>query len=163
MQSKVGSLRDSLTDALGVVRRYQNVLLDERQQLLASTKPAANLVENRDYELDALNNAWSAGEVIRARLDTVLILFSTRDSMVDKRDKMIVERQLSLAADHTKRSAETSYLQANTSLTRLTRSGMAIDVAKMVLKLRDTIGLVLGEFQRCELSKLPLRQPPTPQ
>ena len=91
------------------------------------------------------------------------MLFSTRDSMVDKRDKLIVERHLSLAADHTKRSAETSYLQANTSLTRLTRSGMTIDVAKMVLKLRDTIGSVLGEFQRCELPKLPSRQPSTPQ
>jgi hypothetical protein len=163
MQSKVGAIKDSLTDALDSVRRYQNVLLNEREQLLASKQPADRLIEARNYELDALNNAWSAGEVIRARLDTVSILFSTRDLMVDKRDRIIVEQHLSLAAEHTKRSAETSYIQANTSLTRLSRSGMPIDVARMVLKLRDAIGSVSGEFQRCELPKLPSRQPPTPQ
>lgn len=161
MDSKVKSLEKSLTDAIEVLDQHNNLLLNEASRLLASTPSEASLnqAEKINLEVDLLVNSRSAGAIIQARLDAVSTLVSIRDSMVDKRDKMIVELYLSAVTVHTKNMAEIAYRQANASLTRMSRPGVAIDVSK----LRDTIGTVLREFQRCESPKLPSRGPPTRQ
>jgi hypothetical protein len=67
--------------------------------------------------------------------------------MVDRRDKVIVEKDLSATVVRAKKIAEISYRTTNQFLTRMSRPGIAIDVSK----LRDAIGRVITEFQQCEL------------
>ena len=157
--SRVKSLEKSLTDAIEVLDQHNKLLLDEISKLLASTPSEASLNQagKINLESDLLLSAKSAGEIVQARLDALSTLVSIRDLMVDKRDKMFVEVQLSASVVFTKNLAEIAYKRANESLARLSRPGVAIDVSK----LRDTIGVVSNEFQRCESPKLPSRRPAT--
>ena len=161
MQNRVEHLKKSLTAANEMLRQHRMSLLNEAGTLLGNTPSDAilNQVAKINREHDLLVGVISDGESVQGPLDTVSTLVSIRDVMVDKRDKMIVELNISLNAVHTKKMAELSYRTTNESLTQMSRPGVAIDVSK----LRDTIGLVLGELQKCELPKMPSRGPQTRQ
>lgn len=154
MLSKVTALQDSLTGALSALRQHQGVLMSE-----GSREARESEFQKIFNEIDRLNLSMSGGEQIEIRLDAISILVSIRDFMVDKQDKLIVEQYISLYGLNVKNTAEIVFRSISKTLTQVSRPGVAIDVSK----LRDAIGTVVGEFERCEAPKPLSRRPATRQ
>lgn len=160
-ESKVKALEKSLTDALSKLRQHEEVLINENKRLLAG---AFSEVSEKDFqkttlEIDRVSLSHIVGEQVESRLDATSMQVVIRDLMVDKQDRLIVEKYLSLYAAQLKRISEINYRYISKTLTQVSRPGVAIDVSK----LRDVLGTVLGEFQRYEAPKPPSKRAPTVQ
>ena len=68
--------------------------------------------------------------------------------MVDKRDKVVVEKYLSSSVFFIKGSAERVLSYVNGIMAKLSRPSLAVDIAR----LRDSVAGVAEEFASCESS-----------
>lgn len=148
----IGQLQQSLDEANSALLRGRRLLVEEVGQLLkGSPRTEAALVEseriNREQELLESAGASELG----AWLSSSGTLAAIRDAMQDKRDRFVVEMYLSLQLVMVKQHAEIQLNSVNRSLAKMSRPGLAIDVAKV----RDSVNAVLAEFRNCESPKLP--------
>ena len=123
------------------------------------TKATVEEVGRISIEQDFLIQANLSGENVETAVNAALVLATVRDFMVDKRDRVVVESYLSISASYVRSIAEIRTRYLNQLLTKMSRPGLAIDVSK----LRDAIGMVLGEFQKCESPRVPSTGPQTRQ
>ena len=157
--SRLENLTELLTAAETLLNQHNRSFLNEWQNLRDRTLSDAILqqIQKIQFETDLLGSVIANNNSIKGPLDTTLTLANIRDAMVDKRDRTVVALYLSQSAAYTRKIAEISYRDTNESLTKISRPGVAGDVSK----LRDAIGMVLRELEKCESPKMPARVPQT--
>ena len=96
-------------------------------------------------ELDSLNHIMQAVKGINNALGPASLLAAIREQMVYSADKVAVNARLSLLLFTARQEAEKAYQYVGPALTKITSSGVAVDVAKM----RDAIEAVLKAVGNC--------------
>ena len=153
---KLDQLQSSVRFANGLLTQHRESLQREVSGLLgyAPTQATLNEVDRINREDDLLKSADAS--VVEMALQNASILAAVRDVMVDQRDRVIVEKYLSISVFGTKRLAEIKLRYLNQILAKISRPGVAIDVSR----LRDEVGAIASEFEKCESPKpLTTRKP----
>jgi hypothetical protein len=91
---------------------------------------------------------------LELKLGEASTLASIRDVMQDKWDKSVVQSYLSLSVVSANSQAEIQLRSLDRIMTRTSRPGIAVHVSK----LRDAVGAVATEFQKCERPRLPKKK-----
>jgi len=86
----------------------------------------------------------SAGYVVTS-LDQALTLSHLKSVMVDQRDKIAVEKFLSIVAARVRKSSQSAHERVSQLLPRISTPGIAVDTAK----LRDNLALTTKAFESC--------------
>lgn len=123
------------------VSGHSTALLTEQVML----QDNASLFDKIQAEIGYLDMAIQAGDRAAATLNTAWILALVRNQMIDKRDREIAARFLSLTLKHSHEVAQSAFNSTNNVLRRLTRPGIAVDVAG----LRDAIETVAKDLSKC--------------
>jgi len=126
--------------------------MNEVKMLLGRATSDAGIqqIEKINQEINLLDSVTLDYNTVQGPLNTASTLAAIRDVMVDKRDKTILELYLSESAVYAKNHAELSFNATNRTLTVMSRPGIAVDVSR----LRDAMGMVLKELQKCESPRI---------
>lgn len=100
-----------------------------------------------ELENSTIDNVLVIAGRVTARLDQTILLLQVREVMVDKRDRAAVSGFLSIVSSTVAKASRSSVEAINRSLIRISRPGIAADVAK----LRDRVSDVLAAFENCAM------------
>jgi hypothetical protein len=114
----------------------------------ASTQATLDRISKIQRDQDLLGYAHERTARLETDLQYAHVLAGIREVMVDKRDKVVVEKYLSSSAFFIKGSAERVLSYVNGIMAKLSRPSLAVDMAR----LRDSIAGVAEEFASCESS-----------
>lgn len=156
---KLDQLQNAVANAGAVLNQHAGSLIQDMRGRLnaAQTEAALAQVDKMQLELNEIQQAESVGERVESALRIASVLAGVRDVMVDRRDTELANKFLSLYIAAAGRYAREANPFVNRILTKISIPGVAIDVAK----LRDAIGMVGRELEKCESPKLPARVPQT--
>lgn len=109
--------------------QHHDTLQSEIDGLLryAQTQSTINEIDRNQRDQSIVAGVLDAGERVGTALNAASMLAGIRDTMMDKRDTVIVERFLSLRISYIKRTAENQLRYVNKILTKLSRPGLAVD------------------------------------
>ena len=102
-------------------------------------------IEQLQSEIADVDSALSAGNDLQTEIANSWMLAMLRDKMVDARDKTMVSAFLSLRLSLARKMSELTDPMIGRTLRRITRPGIAVDVAK----LRDAVETVAKELAKC--------------
>jgi hypothetical protein len=120
----------------------QALLLEEGNLIAAGAFERADRVAREQV---LISSADQVASYVSNNLDKTLLLAQLKNVMVDQRDRMIVEKILSLIAKSVKDTSQRAHERISQLLSKVTRPGIAVDVAK----LRDSLAEINKVFSSC--------------
>lgn len=122
---------------------HRGALQDEASKL---NSIGAHDKSMRNYDEDGLiDSAQRSADYVVIELSKSLMLSQLKSMMIDQRDKVAVERFLSLVAVYVGKSSQAAQERLGQILSRVSRPGVAIDIAK----LRDILTATTKDFGVC--------------
>ena len=143
----INQLEGSVRAASERLSQHSAALIKEMQRLLTNAKSNGDTLafERVEVENGQLSRIIYLGDRIAERLSAASMLVQIRDGMVNVKDKTLVSAHLSIELSRTQKMGENMFKDINSTLTALSRPGVAIDVAK----LRDAIDVVVKTLAIC--------------
>ena len=150
--SRLSELQRSLNVADSALRRDEELLLAEGQGMLKRSPVTDATLNDAMRVLGEQERVSSANtSELELLLGAASTLAAIRGVMKEKWDRSVVETYLSLSVFSVKGQAEIKLKSLDRILTQTSRPGIAVNISK----LRDAVGALVTEFQKCESPRLP--------
>ncbi len=139
---RIGQLRQN-------VSAHVAQLLKELEAVMpsAQTETAFARADKLYYQTEAIGSADLAGERLASTLSTALIVAQIRDSLRGSKDIATVNKFLSTLLVYVAKTASGLQQSINRYFTKITAPAAIHDVSK----LRDAIGDIASQYERCSL------------
>ena len=144
-ESRIEKLEAPIETARANVLQHTQSLNQETKDFLDAGSVA--LADQALLESERVTGTYDAVDVVVKNLDQALLLAQLKDEMIDSRDRVFVEKYLSLTAAHAGRVSRLAQERINQYLIRVTRPGVVLDVSK----LRDSVSDTLKALENCSL------------
>ena len=143
---RIENLMEGISKSTARLRQHGEQLTEE----MARTQGGVSF-DRLALESDRLHVLVGAAQEIEGRLQTAWLLALIRGQMVDSRDRMTVNKFLSLSLARTDSNRVSQSM--TTTLGRMTRAGIAVDAAAA----RDAVEKVAGTLASCTVPSIPGR------
>jgi hypothetical protein len=152
-EPQVKTLLETLTAATANLDAHKRTLLDEAEAKLDRNNIRGSQADSNEHGL--ISRVEGVALRVESALSETLTLARIRDVMQHPFDLQVLTAYLSAQAHHTRNVSQIAATYITDVMTRITRPGIAVDIAKV----RDQIAETRKAFADCDPAKVPVSTP----